>query len=176
MTDASLMPTKMDPETIMVDPHAGGIVKGITDAARFLDAMKGQMFKAEAEEDLSVHSGFLAAYYSVKPRLMNVLDGLLDGADWKVLITGHSLGGALATLFAYDVANRVYLTRPRPKHVSMYNYGSPRVGNSAFARRFKELVPDAWRVHNVDDVVPMVPRLLGEGGGEGTCACYHFCF
>ena len=28
-------------------------------------------------------------------------------------------------------------------------------------RRYKEAVPDTWRVHNRDDLIPMVPRLLG---------------
>lgn len=39
-------------------------------------------------------------------------------------ITGHSLGGALATLAALDHRRRY----PDSK-VTMYNFGSPRVGN-----------------------------------------------
>lgn len=132
-TDASLMPTRMDPETVVFDPNAGGLLKGITDVARFIDTAKGQLFKSE--DTMSVHSGFLAAYYSVKPRLMNVLDGALDSGEWTVLITGHSLGGALSTLFAFEVANRTYIGRHKPKHISLYNYGSPRVGNNAFAKK-----------------------------------------
>jgi predicted lipase len=45
--------------------------------------------------------------------------------------------------------------------VSMYNFGSPRVGNKQFAEQFAELVPDSWRVHNENDVVAAVPRLMG---------------
>lgn len=44
--------------------------------------------------------------------------------DWHVLFTGHSLGGALATLATLDLKRR----HPGTK-VTMYNYGSPRVGN-----------------------------------------------
>lgn len=43
----------------------------------------------------------------------------------------------------------------------MYNYGSPRVGNAAFARTYDQCVPDSWRVTNRLDVVPRVPRLMG---------------
>ena len=43
----------------------------------------------------------------------------------------------------------------------MYNYGSPRVGNAAFARTYNAAIPDSWRVTNKLDVIPRVPRLLG---------------
>ena len=43
----------------------------------------------------------------------------------------------------------------------MYNYGSPRVGNMAFVKRFNRLVPDAWRVYNARDLVCSVPRMMG---------------
>ncbi|CAN0306134.1 unnamed protein product, partial [Ectocarpus fasciculatus] len=49
---------------------------------------------------------------------------LLKNQDWHVYITGHSLGGALATLAALDHRRRY----PEAK-VTMYNFGSPRVGN-----------------------------------------------
>jgi hypothetical protein len=43
----------------------------------------------------------------------------------------------------------------------MYNYGSPRVGNRAFVKRFNALVPDSIRVINGSDLVPTLPALLG---------------
>ena len=81
-----------------------------------------------------------------------------------MLLTGHSLGGALATLAAYDVALRLdkeaAAGRPVP-HMTMVNFGSPRVGNTHFAADFDRLVPDAWRVINNNDAVCTVPRLMG---------------
>lgn len=43
----------------------------------------------------------------------------------------------------------------------MYNYGSPRVGNKAFADEFNTRVSTSWRVTNPKDVVTSIPRLLG---------------
>ena len=43
----------------------------------------------------------------------------------------------------------------------MYNYGSPRVGNTAFVQRYNRLVPHSWRVLNPRDMVCNVPRLMG---------------
>lgn len=71
----------------------------------------------------------------------------------------------------------------------MYNYGSPRVGNAAFARAYDKSVPDSWRVTNKLDVIPRVPRLMGychvgnsvsvtpDGQFEvnGALACQHPC-
>lgn len=57
-----------------------------------------------------VHSGFLTAYDSVKVKVLRLVDQLTADASaqqpWDVFITGHSLGGALATLCAYDLAGR----------------------------------------------------------------------
>jgi hypothetical protein len=46
----------------------------------------------------------------------------------------------------------------RPKlRVSMYNFGSPRVGNGAFAQLFNRLIPDSFRVVVDGDIVTGVP-------------------
>lgn len=55
-----------------------------------------------------VHSGFLTAYDSLRPALLGLLAALLEGEQghWTLQMTGHSLGGALATLAAWDCAHR----------------------------------------------------------------------
>jgi len=60
--------------------------------------------------------------------------------------TGHSLGGALATLAAIDLRKAV----PDPAHLdlSCYTFGAPRTGNHAFAHEYNELVPDTWGIIN----------------------------
>lgn len=57
-----------------------------------------------------VHSGFLGAYDSVRNKVFRVVEQLTASRSaeepWTVFVTGHSLGGALATLAAYDIAGR----------------------------------------------------------------------
>lgn len=67
--------------------------------------------------------------------LRNLIPG--DGKGYTVFLTGHSLGGALATLCAVDVRVRM-----RGAKVVMYNFGSPKVG-SVFAVRLFHLVKGA---------------------------------
>ena len=52
--------------------------------------------------------GFLRAYDSVRARVLGIAGEVLkeDAHAWRVCVTGHSLGGALATLCAYELANR----------------------------------------------------------------------
>lgn len=55
---------------------------------------------------------------------------------------------------------------PRPKSLRVYNFGSPRVGNRAFSKKFDELlhagkISQAYRVVNGKDVVARMPRTMG---------------
>ncbi|GLC68922.1 hypothetical protein PLESTF_000759300 [Pleodorina starrii] len=119
-------------------------------------------------DNINVHRGFMRAYKSVRRLISGLIQIITDsrpgsedterGADsnWEVLFTGHSLGGALATLGAYELG--LYKSYAGwIKSISLYTYGSPRVGNVAFARDFDRLVPNAWRFTNRLDLVPSVP-------------------
>lgn len=83
------------------------------DLAAVLDRVRQQIALTEEEggeetDQPWVHSGFLAAYDSLRPALLGLLATLLDGEQgrWTLQFTGHSLGGALATLGAWDAAHR----------------------------------------------------------------------
>jgi triacylglycerol lipase len=98
----------------------------------------------------SVHKGFKEALDEVwtHKRLKPYLDEASnrDGRKRSVWFTGHSLGAALATLAAAqydDVAG-------------LYAFGSPRVGDRAFANCFRV---NSYRFVNNDDVVTKVPLL-----------------
>lgn len=63
---------------------------------------------------------------------------------------GHSLGGALATLAAYDFRKKAR-DNGVDLRVACYTFGAPRVGNHAFAREFNSIVNDCW--HIINDLV-----------------------
>lgn len=70
-----------------------------------------------------VHRGFYKAYQEIRQQLVYSLEqvGILQGKE--LYITGHSLGGALAILAAYDLT-KVYGYPPK----AVYTFGMPRVG------------------------------------------------
>ncbi|XP_060671837.1 uncharacterized protein LOC107422559 isoform X3 [Ziziphus jujuba] len=121
------------------------------------------------KQEVQVHSGFLSAYDSVRIRIISLIKlaigyNLEDNADplpkWHVYVTGHSLGGALATLLALELSSS-QLAKRGAISVTMYNFGSPRVGNRRFAEVYNQKVKDSWRVVNHRDIIPTVPRLMG---------------
>ena len=65
---------------------------------------------------------------------------------------GHSLGGALATLAAFDIQKQLVAANQRNAQVVCYTFAAPRTGNHAFAREYNAMVPDTWSVIN-DQVV-----------------------
>ncbi|TKY53651.1 feruloyl esterase A [Spatholobus suberectus] len=117
---------------------------------------------------LQVHSGFLSAYDSVRTRIISLIQLAIGYVDdhseslhkWHVYVTGHSLGGALATLLALELSSN-QLAKRGAISITMYNFGSPRVGNKRFAEVYNERVKDSWRVVNHRDIIPTVPRLMG---------------
>lgn len=90
-----------------------------------------------------VHRGFKQALNEVWPDLLPYIRGL-HNKGCKIWLTGHSLGGALATLFASQF-NSVQ---------GVYTFGSPRVGNEVFKEHFQVKI---YRFVNNDDIVPWVP-------------------
>jgi hypothetical protein len=74
----------------------------------------------------------------------------------SLTICGHSLGAALATLLALDVAvNAVDTDFNFPP--SVYTYASPRTGDSTFVNLYNHAVPDTVRIANRVDLVPKLP-------------------
>lgn len=71
-----------------------------------------------------------------------------------VTVTGHSLGAALATLLALDLAFNTKLS------IALYTLASPRVGDLTFHNVFNHVVPNAYRIANRLDVVTQTPPPL----------------
>lgn len=71
-------------------------------------------------------------------------------------ITGHSLGGAIATLSAMEIA----LSMPEIREqIQLYTYAAPRIGDRTFAQAHSELIPNSYRIVNSSDSVPLVPPI-----------------
>jgi hypothetical protein len=106
---------------------------------------------------MKVHTGFYGTYRSfadiVNSYLFNLLkDPKYDG--YKVIITGHSLGGGTSTLHAADQAENI---RATGHEVELFTYHSPRVGDQDFVDYVVSLDIPISRYTNRGDIVSQLP-------------------
>ncbi len=100
-------------------------------------------FRAQGDpEDAFVHSGFYVFFKRIWPRIFPTLETL--PRPW--IFTGHSLGGALAT-----IAGAV----EKPDLVC--TFGAPKVGTQKFYPM--KQAESTWRIVNDKDLVPRLPLL-----------------
>ncbi|GLU22614.1 hypothetical protein SLE2022_386760 [Rubroshorea leprosula] len=123
------------------------------------------------DKNVKVECGFLTIYkskgeqtrynkLSASEQVMQELERLVKffrgrGEEVSLTISGHSLGGALALLNAYEAA-----TSFPDVSVSVISFGAPRVGNMAFREKLDELGVKTLRLVVKQDIVPKLPGIL----------------
>ncbi|CAN7140757.1 unnamed protein product [Brassica rapa subsp. narinosa] len=106
--------------------------------------------------DAMVHHGFYSAYHNttVRPAVLDAVKRAKKfyGENIKIMVTGHSMGGAMAAFCGLDlVVNEGY------ENVQVMTFGQPRIGNAAFASYYSLLVPNTFRITHDRDIVPHLP-------------------
>ena len=100
-----------------------------------------------------VHAGFQEVYELVRKSIAANLATATAGCD-QILVTGHSLGAALAVLAAPDIVRNMPPNKIEPRLIT---FAGPRVGLTDFADAFNAAIESCFRVVNFLDVVPYVP-------------------
>lgn len=102
-----------------------------------------------------VHSGFWRSINSVWPTATARLNSLRTN-NQPIWITGHSLGGALATLACGLLDDEL----PEESIAGVYTFGQPRVGDIIFAQTVDKRVKKRFfRVVNNNDIVTRIPSV-----------------
>ena len=129
-----------------------------------LPQLTSQYSKRDYEEpacsNCTIHSGFLTSWQNTRCTIIpHVEEALEKHPEYKLVLVGHSLGGAVAAIAALEFKARGYVP-----HVT--TFGEPRIGNHELNqyinRRFNlnATSPDNalfHRVTHVDDPVPLLP-------------------
>lgn len=120
----------------------------ISDWANNLDAILTDYNRCSKCE---VHKGFYKAEQAVINDVITAVKSLKSQfPSYSVLVTGHSLGAAVATLTTLDLYSNGITAR-------MFHFGSPRVGNDEFAAYASNTITDRNRNTHHKDMVPHVP-------------------
>ena len=118
----------------------------------------------------AVHAGFATAYASVAARVLRAIIRLRQISARPVFLTGHSLGGALATICALDVWIKLRVSR---RNILVSTFGAPRVGNSQFARVYNSTIALHWRVVLGPDLVTNLPKFSYQHVGKKALLTPH---
>lgn len=134
-----------------------------TDVFADLDIMRTYIY--EDRPNILVHKGFLNYFNELKEDIL--LDLTQSSNQFHTIqVSGHSLGGAMATIaaaFIGELVNKPLLTGQfKPidrvkKRIVCHTIGSPRVGNIGFVNWFQSQVDESMRIANDDDPVTIFP-------------------
>ena len=123
--------------------------------------------KPRTDNDMGVHHGFLKTTSSTRPEIERAIRAFLYDRicdlpptlihelvkNTEINLTGHSLGGALAELFAAELAYHPDLCPNKP---SLYLFNSPSAGNKQFADHLDRSGIKAIRINREGDIVPTI--------------------
>jgi triacylglycerol lipase len=127
--------------------------RGTQDVKDWLDDLDAVPVDYQAVHGIGLaHMGFQLVYEHVRGSLSTLLTTRCAGVQ-RILITGHSLGGAVAVLSGFDIARNI-VAGAVPEFCT---FAGPRAVDPGFSGKFNAAFPICNRVVNFMDVVPQVP-------------------
>ncbi|RAW27126.1 hypothetical protein PC110_g16484 [Phytophthora cactorum] len=128
--------------------------RGSMDVTNWLDNLTFLKRRAYAQfPGVMVHQGFYWAYRSVASQVLDTLHKLRkEHPHASLMVTGHSLGGAVAAICAFELE---YIEKIPVD--ALYTFGKPRVGNTNFSARLRNASMEVYRVTHFQDIVPHLP-------------------
>jgi triacylglycerol lipase len=105
------------------------------------------MFSLSPGNIVKIHSGFIDVYTKFRLELLNKVKIIKPST---IIVSGHSLGAAVATIVGTELYMKGYDT-------IIYNYASPKVGNEVFSKVIKDNSIPLYRHVNTSDIIPTLP-------------------
>ncbi|XP_071179918.1 lipase ZK262.3-like [Mytilus edulis] len=140
--------------------------RGTTDFTQLTDEALSVLLKFKVQSDIGkgeVQNYFKQAHDTLYECVEESVQAQMSTyPDYNFLVTGHSLGGAIASL----ASARLLYEGIVPKDKSaLYTFGMPRVGDREYALEHNKLVNNSWRVVHGADQVPNLPLSTGLPSG-----------
>lgn len=126
-------------------------VKQLVEEALVSLAFPKQPFEAGGRVQVYFYNAHLKLYNKTKYHVIGLQSKY---PDYRILVLGHSLGGAIASLAS---ASLVYENITQSNRLTLYTFGMPRVGNQQYARAHDRLVPNSYRLVHYRDIVVHLP-------------------
>eukprot|EP00744_Colponema_vietnamica_P010191 GILI01014428.1.p1 GENE.GILI01014428.1~~GILI01014428.1.p1 ORF type:complete len:438 (-),score=114.31 GILI01014428.1:444-1703(-) len=132
--------------------------RGTASNSQLLDELKNShAVPYRRVKDALMFAYFLEAYHLHEQDLTDTLTYLTRKyPKYRVLATGHSLGGALSSIAMLDLVLKGSIDHKKTR-IAIYTYGTPRIGNAQWANKFASTFSHAFRVVRHKDIVPHLP-------------------
>ena len=134
--------------------------KKLLDWVHNLNFKKQKLFFIYKNENIVVHAGYAQILERAKDSLTYVLYNIhnmhqID--EWTCIVTGHSLGGAVASLAVGYIKECL----PGIKKIGLYTFGAPRVGCEFYNKWLEEQGIITYSFHKKYDLAPYNPSGRG---------------
>lgn len=138
------------------------VFRGSDNIENWITNLKAKQIDYSRCTNCKVHDGFYLAWQALQNTVYLQVQELRNQYSTASLsVTGHSLGGAIATLAAVD------LKQAFGDIQHLYTFGEPRVGNDQFAAYFQTIATSIRVVHYAD-IVPHLPWASSGFYHQGT--------
>ena len=101
----------------------------------------------------TAHAGFWTSWREARTGVLNAVKTVAQAKPgYKIVATGHSLGGAIASLAAADLRKGGY-------SVALYTYGAPRIASPTLSDFISKQPGGNYRITHLNDPVPRLPPI-----------------
>lgn len=130
------------------------IFRGSDGKADWADNIEYKQVPYTFDHTLQLHKGFYKdQYLLVRQQLLNeVFEYFKLRPKGRVIVSGHSLGGALAIICAYDIKQTCNMFE-----ITCASFAAPRVGNAKFTKAYKNAAINTYLFRYKNDTVTQVP-------------------
>ena len=135
-----------------------------------LEAVRSDLDSYNDDENIRISHYFLSLYNNFKEDLFSAsnINEIKSHSDYQVIVTGHSLGGAVASIIAFAIKKEKIFTN----NLVLITYGQPRTGNYYFADYVTKNVNKIFRIVRKGDMVVTIPLYTPILGGKKK-SYYH---
>ena len=142
-----------------IDQSVNQVFMGTTDQFIFV-VFRGTESEADLEANKTfvlmpwagsgrTHHGFTTGVMETLPEIKKYIGTF--GCNKQLVITGHSMGGAMASMTAM-----LLYQQEEPQRSTVYTFGQPRTGDATFAEDYSGM-RSTWRFVNDNDPVARLP-------------------
>lgn len=129
--------------------------RGSVNIQNWIDNIHVSQIQPYNNTDISVEKGFYNLFTNLKDDVIKEIQDVSKKYNTReLLITGHSLGGALSTLLTFEM---LYVENTN-MNIKLITFGSPRVGNKKFVSLFNDFSIYSNRITHYYDMVPHIPQ------------------